>query len=134
MWFPRATWSEFGGNLYYSCDQNSSSKGIQTGIFDYSGCPRLRKDQRGYADHPGEQCRGQVNYSPEGFWFANATTLYVADTGDPKAGEHGPLDGGIQKWVYNGSSLGAAVHAAEPNLCRDGTATATAMARRALRR
>jgi hypothetical protein len=44
----------------------------------------------------------EVFYSPEGFFFANADTLYVADTGDPKAGSLG--DGGIQKWTLNGSS------------------------------
>jgi hypothetical protein len=43
-----------------------------------------------------------VNYSPEGYFFANSTTLYVADTGDPKAGKTG--DGGIQKWSYNTST------------------------------
>jgi hypothetical protein len=38
-----------------------------------------------------------VNFSPEDFAFANSSTLYVADTGDPKAGGVG--DGGIQKWT-----------------------------------
>ncbi len=39
---------------------------------------------------------GTVNISPENFFFANATTLYVADSGDPKSGGLG--DGGLQKW------------------------------------
>jgi autotransporter passenger strand-loop-strand repeat protein len=42
-----------------------------------------------------------VNLSPESFFFANADTLYVADGGDPKEGGLG--DGGLQKWVFNGS-------------------------------
>ncbi len=40
---------------------------------------------------------GTVNLSPDGFFFANSTTLYVADTGSPKAGST-LGDGGLQKW------------------------------------
>jgi autotransporter passenger strand-loop-strand repeat protein len=40
-----------------------------------------------------------VNLSPEQYFFANATTLYIADGGDPKGGGLG--DGGLQKWVLN---------------------------------
>lgn len=40
-----------------------------------------------------------VNLSPEQYFFANATTLYVADSGNPKAGTIG--DGGLQKWVLD---------------------------------
>ena len=39
-----------------------------------------------------------VNLSPESYFFANATTLYVADGGDPKEGGLG--DGGLQKWSF----------------------------------
>ncbi len=39
---------------------------------------------------------GTVNLSPENFFFANSTTLYVADGGAPKQGGLG--DGGLQKW------------------------------------
>ena len=42
-----------------------------------------------------------VNLSPESYFFADADTLYVADSGDPKAGGLG--DGGLQKWTFNGS-------------------------------
>jgi len=38
-----------------------------------------------------------VNLSPEQYFYANATTLYVADGGVPKEGGTG--DGGIQKWI-----------------------------------
>jgi hypothetical protein len=55
-----------------------------------------------------------INLSPSNFFFANATTLYVADTGFPKNDSNGPDgictsmggtskatvgDGGLQKWV-----------------------------------
>lgn len=43
-----------------------------------------------------------VNLSPEQYFFANATTLYVADGGVPKEGGIG--DGGLQKWsLVNGT-------------------------------
>jgi hypothetical protein len=38
---------------------------------------------------------------PFGIWFANATTLYVADEGD---GSVTNLDAGIQKWTFDGST------------------------------
>jgi autotransporter passenger strand-loop-strand repeat protein len=43
-----------------------------------------------------------VALSPENFFFANATTLYVADSGNPKEGTAG--DGGLQKWSFNGTT------------------------------
>jgi hypothetical protein len=42
---------------------------------------------------------GAIFISPEDYFFANSTTLYVADSGDPKAGGLG--DGGLQKWTLN---------------------------------
>jgi len=45
---------------------------------------------------------GSIFLSPEEFFFANADTLYVADSGDPKAGGLG--DGGLQKWTFNGTT------------------------------
>jgi len=50
-----------------------------------------------------------INLSPAGFFFANATTLYVADTGSPKNDSNGDTstsktntgDGGLQKWILN---------------------------------
>lgn len=42
-----------------------------------------------------------VNLSPENFFFANASTLYVTDSGAPKntSGSSALGDGGLQKWV-----------------------------------
>jgi hypothetical protein len=47
----------------------------------------------------------QINLSPENYFFANATTLYVADSGSPKQTSATSTlgDGGLQKWVNNGS-------------------------------
>lgn len=44
---------------------------------------------------------GAIYLSPEESFYANADTLYVADSGDPKAGGLG--DGGLQKWTFNGT-------------------------------
>ena len=90
-------------NLYYSADQNSNKKGTQTGIFEYSGTPTSSQGSNtGTRITPvtGTVSGQTVNFSPQGYFFANATTLYVADTGGPKDG--GTPDGGIQKWSYNG--------------------------------
>jgi hypothetical protein len=93
-------------NTYYSADQNSSSKGTQTGIFEYTGSPTTSQGTNtGTRITPasnGGSGSSLVSYSPEGFVFANASTLYVADTGDPKAGGVGA--GGIQKWSFTGGS------------------------------
>jgi len=45
-----------------------------------------------------------INLSPEQYFFANADTLYVADSGNPKNNSaSSPLgDGGLQKWVNQG--------------------------------
>jgi hypothetical protein len=43
----------------------------------------------------------QINLSPVGYFFANAYTLYIADSGNPKQNSASSLlgDGGLQKWV-----------------------------------
>ena len=54
---------------------------------------------------------GSVYLSPENFFYANPSTLYIADSGDPKngsssgsAGAQNDGDGGLQKWsLVNGT-------------------------------
>jgi hypothetical protein len=58
----------------------------------------------------------KINLSPQNFYFASPTVLYVADTGSPKNHSNGPDavctsdgttdsatmgDGGLQKWILN---------------------------------
>ena len=50
----------------------------------------------------GVNTTGQANLSPENFFFADASTLYVADSGQPK--RHGLGDGGLQKWSRVGDT------------------------------
>ncbi len=50
----------------------------------------------------------QINLSPENYFFANSTTLYVADSGDPKnnSATSSLGDGGLQKWsLVSGNSV-----------------------------
>ncbi len=110
------TVTQYNGNTYYSADQNSSSKGTQTGIFEYSGSPSTSQGTNtGTRLTPvsGTVNGKSVNFSPEGFAFASPTVLYVADTGDPKAGGTG--DGGIQKWIYSSGAWNLAYTLTDPN-------------------
>jgi hypothetical protein len=45
----------------------------------------------------------QINLSPEDYYFANSTTLYIADSGDGKQDSANSAlgDGGLQKWTLN---------------------------------
>lgn len=47
-----------------------------------------------------------INLSPENYFFANSTTLYVADSGAPKntSATSSLGDGGLQKWTLSGGS------------------------------
>ena len=98
------------GNLYYSIDKSGSP----TGVYQITGLPTgTSKSTLITAANNGLTGSKKVNYSPEGFFFANATTLYVADTGMPKAGGTG--DGGIQKWTCDGTSWSLAYTLTDAN-------------------
>ncbi len=43
-----------------------------------------------------------IVHHPFGIWFANATTLYVADEGSTSVANAAP--GGLEKWMYNGDT------------------------------
>lgn len=54
---------------------------------------------------------GKLYLSPENYFFANSTTLYVADSGNPKGDNNGSggstqglSDGGLQKWSLVGGT------------------------------
>ena len=104
----------YDDQLYVSAD----SKQGATGIFDYGplsglsppsgqvtptvvipGTVTLTASDGNTVN--GADAGDVVNLSPENFFFANSTTLYVADGGDPKNGGLG--DGGLQKWTFNGT-------------------------------
>jgi hypothetical protein len=78
--------------------------------------------------------KGIVYLSPENYFFANASTLYVADSGAPKGDNNGSgssaqglADGGLQKWSLIGNSwvLDYTITAGLLNLVPDTTACAS---------
>ena len=99
----------FSGNLYFSEDKPNKP----TAIFKYNGLPVSQ--QTPTAITPAGN--GTVNYSPEGIYFANTTTMYLADTGDPKKGA--PGDGGIQKWSLTGGTWTLDYTLIDPNFVTD---------------
>jgi hypothetical protein len=112
----------YNGQLYVSVDSKSGStnrdfvgtlgSGTPTSCTGgSSGCPPVQLSGFG-----GDTSRGSltingngnglnngdtINLSPEEYWFANSTTMYVTDSGSPKntAGNNSLVgDGGLQKW------------------------------------
>jgi hypothetical protein len=104
----------YNGNLYFSEDKPNKP----TGIFEYSGLP-LNSSATPVQILPAGN--GSANFSPEGFYFANATTMYVADTGDPKKGA--PGNGGIEKWSLVGGNWTLDYTLIDPNFTTNITAT-----------
>ena len=107
----------YNGALYVSRDSKQGTGGSTSNISDYgttlptSGTTPIVLTGISQTDTLTAAQENTVNagavgtavhLSPENFFFANATTLYVADGGNPKAGGLG--DGGLQKWVYNGTT------------------------------
>ena len=99
-------------NTFVSIDQNGKSV-VTSGIFEYSGSPTTSQSAQTsgstvigtgtrITSATATTANGIANLSPQGFFFANPTTLYVADTGLPKT--VGLSDGGLQKWTYNNTT------------------------------
>jgi hypothetical protein len=56
----------------------------------------------GFPQVPNSALATVTNF-PFGLWFANATTLYVADEGDGTIANAGKTVAGLQKWTFNAS-------------------------------
>lgn len=99
----------YNGNLYVSQNSSTGTANIEefTGLPTGGATPAILSGLNlsvmltaGQANSVNTGAIGSaVNLSPEEYFFANATTLYVADGGQPKAGGIG--DGGLQKWTLN---------------------------------
>ncbi len=101
----------YNGNLYVSTDSKQGAAGFTANIAAYNGIPTAgatptilpgisQSVTLGGGNGNGVNgSSGSVNISPENFFFANSSTLYVADGGNPKGGGLG--DGGLQKWSLN---------------------------------
>jgi autotransporter passenger strand-loop-strand repeat protein len=102
------------GTLYVSIDSKLNAGG---GLYDFSSA--LPTGQSAPVELPGigssitltaaeensvnaSAVGTVVNLSPEQYFFASPTVLYVADGGDPKEGGLG--DGGLQKWSLVGNT------------------------------
>lgn len=106
----------FNGNVYLSTDskQGTGGNSYTADIAEFPGEPTASATP---AVLPGisqtvalgngdgnaiNGSSGTVALSPENFFLANSTTLYIADGGNPKGGTVG--DGGLQKWsLVNGT-------------------------------
>jgi len=100
----------FNGTLYVS--KGSGSNGINT-VFQVgttevlptfaSAATTAISILPGFSTTLAKSTTGTVYY-PFGIWFANPTTLYVADEGDGTLGDAASGTGGLQKWVLVGKT------------------------------
>lgn len=115
----------YGDKLYVSSDTTEGS-GVHENISSYnvSGLPTTASSATilsGIKSKFSVTSASQLNdldlttaagtkiyLSPEQYFFANADTLYVADSGNPKGDNNSPTngpqglsDGGLQKWTLN---------------------------------
>jgi len=79
-----------------------------TGFGNTGGTGKVSITTGGNGNGNGLNSGLQINVSPENYFFANAATLYVADSGDGKQTSATSTvgDGGLQKWV-NSSADGS---------------------------
>jgi hypothetical protein len=80
---------------------NTNSSGGNTGSIDVTNATANGVNNARNGQAPGHTGNTFVYLSPEQFYFANASTLYIADSGSPKNGANaaGLGEGGLQKWV-----------------------------------
>jgi hypothetical protein len=100
----------FNGTLYVS--KGSGSNGINT-VFQVGTTGELPTFASaatteitilpGFSTTLAKSTSGTVYY-PFGIWFANSTTLYVADEGDGTLADAATGTGGLQKWVLVGNT------------------------------
>jgi hypothetical protein len=112
--------SIYGGNLYVSADSTEGS-GVHENVSAYNGLPTsaasasiLSGIKSKFTVGSAAQLNGldstvasgtKIYLSPEQYFVANADTLYIADSGNPKGDNNGKgnaaqglSDGGLQKW------------------------------------
>ena len=80
---------------------NTNSSRGNTGSIDVTNATANGVNNARNGQAPGHTGNTFVYLSPEQFYFANASTLYIADSGSPKNGANaaGLGEGGLQKWV-----------------------------------
>ena len=80
---------------------NTNSSGGNTGSIDVTAATDNGVNSSRDGSLPGHTGNTFVYLSPEQFFYANPSTLYIADSGSPKNGSNGAGfgEGGLQKWV-----------------------------------
>jgi hypothetical protein len=94
--------TEYGGNLYFT--KGSGSNGLDT-VYTVTN-PRLPTSSAGTISvlpgFPTTYAKTTADFTPFGLFFANSTTLYVADEGSGDAID-ASLHAGLEKWsLVNG--------------------------------
>jgi hypothetical protein len=105
---------QYNGQTYVSVDTSTGSPnrsyiatlGANGSLTPLNGMASGTVSLNGTNGNSINGSRGTVNLSPDDFFFANSTTLYIADTGAPKVGST-LGDGGLQKWSLEGTGVGA---------------------------
>lgn len=69
-----------------------------------SGLPSNMCILSGFPSTLNSALKAKTTAYPFGIWFANATTLYVADEGDGDLADAGLTPAGLQKWVFDAVS------------------------------
>ncbi len=69
-----------------------------------SGLPSNMCILSGFPSTLNSALKAKTTAYPFGVWFANATTLYVADEGDGNLADAGLTPAGLQKWVFDAVS------------------------------
>lgn len=98
------------GSLPTSLANSGNGPTELPGFGNTGGTGKISITSGANGDGNGLNAGTAINLSPEDYFFANSTTLYVADSGDPKNNSNcgscttSVGDGGLQKWTYNGSS------------------------------
>jgi hypothetical protein len=76
--------------------------------YTFTSVSQLNSIDQGIEGNPALS-KNKIYLSPESYFFANATTLYVADSGNPKGDNNGAAgvaqglsNGGLQKWSLVG--------------------------------
>jgi hypothetical protein len=89
---------------------NTNSSGGNTGSIDVTNATDNGVNHARNGQTPGHTGNTFVYLSPEEFYYANASTLYIADSGSPKNGANaaGLGEGGLQKWI-NSAADGSGV-------------------------
>ncbi len=109
---PRGAYTADGTNIYVSGQGNgptqltsSNNAGSPTAITS-TGKLVITTGETNGINNSVVGGTNTINLSPEGFFFANSTTMYVADSGNGKQNSATSAlgDGGLQKWsLINGT-------------------------------